>query len=267
VRLLGQTGLVGTALFAAFLGLLAVAAARARRHASIGGRARSAAALAGFLAWLVHASVDWLWAFPGLVVPALALLAVAARLDDRPEAPDTGAVAMAADEAGPAGGARRVAAGVLAVVVGLSLAAPGLAARFSSAAYGDFATDPASTLARLDRAASLNPLSAEPLIARGILARRSGNTAIALDAFRRAVDRSPSNWFAQFELALEDGMADRRAEALAAAARAKRLNPRQRAVTQLLRELEGGKAVVAAEYEAMLQEQLTKRLKPVGGGA
>lgn len=259
MRILGQTGLIGAALFSAFLLLGAAAVVRARRRASLEGRALIAGAAAGFVAWLIHAQVDWLWVFPGLVIPALALLAVAARLDAHP-AP-TGAP-------GPRGRApadlvRVGGAGLLILGAVASLAVAGLAARFTSAAFDDFAENPRRTLARLDRAAALNRLSGEALLARGILARRLGRDDVALADIKAAVRREPFNWFAQFELALQHGAMDQRPAARAAADRARALNPRQAVIDRLQTDLRLRDRVVPADYEAILQQQIRRRLTPV----
>jgi hypothetical protein len=42
----------------------------------------SAALLSAFATWFVHAQVDWLWAFPALVMLAFALLGIAARAQE-----------------------------------------------------------------------------------------------------------------------------------------------------------------------------------------
>lgn len=257
-RLLGQLGLVGTALFVAFLAAALAAALRARRRTSDGGREIVAAGLAGFCAWFVHALVDWLWVFPALVLLALALLFVAARVsEDEPLSPE-----RPAGERHPARRLTVAVAGLAALLAAASLAGPGLAARYTAAAYRETA-EPELMLARLDRAARLDRLSAEPLIARGILARRLGRADLARDVLLDAIRREPQNWFAHFELALTDGAAGRREEATAAARRASRLNPRQRTVRVLLDALRGDGPIDPDAFEATIVAQQEMRLGPV----
>jgi tetratricopeptide (TPR) repeat protein len=260
MRLLGQTGVLGTALFCGFLGCLLAAAWRARRRATLRGRALQAAALAGFAAWLAHGLVDWLWAFPALTLLALALLTLCALGVGEPRHVDPGARV-------PSGRARLIAFAPVALVIAVALAGPGLAARYTQAAYDEAGTDPGRTLQRLDRAAELDPFSAEPLIARGIIARRAGRPQIARAALERAVDREPSQWFAQFELALEQAAAGDRGAAEASLRRAERLNPGQRAIAEVRRRIAAKMRPDPTEFEAMLRQQLERRLVPTGGEA
>jgi O-antigen ligase/polysaccharide polymerase Wzy-like membrane protein len=75
--IVSQGGLVGAAAFVLFLGGLVAAVRRSLRRLGAA-RGPAVAALCGGLVWLIHSSFDWLWAFPGLALPALALLAAAA---------------------------------------------------------------------------------------------------------------------------------------------------------------------------------------------
>ncbi|MGX6450242.1 O-antigen ligase family protein, partial [Patulibacter sp. S7RM1-6] len=76
---LAGLGAVGAALWLLVLGLPAVLAHRRRRRMRPATRAGMAAALTGAVAWALQAAVDWTWAFPAVTVPALVLLAAAAR--------------------------------------------------------------------------------------------------------------------------------------------------------------------------------------------
>jgi tetratricopeptide (TPR) repeat protein len=257
-RLLGQNGLVGTLLFVGFLGVALLAARRSLRGAETDVRGLAVAAGCGFLVWFVHGQGDWLWEFPALSILALGLLAVAARTtaegtSDEPEEPSparhrgTGGVLI-----------------VVALAAAFSFAAPGIAARYTSAAYSDYVREPGVALARLDRAASFNALSPEPLLAHGIIARRLGRTDEALASLEEAVEREPTNWFGHFELALaraEDGSSD----ALTPAREAARLNPRQALVGELVTQLQDGKEIDAAGLEGQLYGQLARRLRPTEG--
>ncbi len=141
--------------------------------------------------------MDWLWAFPALGVLAFAMLGVAARMDDRPDG-------LSAARGRPLPLAARAVVGVVVVAAAVSLAIPGIAARYTTSAYQHFQDDPATALARLDRAADLNPLSDEPLVAKGVIEQRLGRPGQAVAPLREAIDRRPGNWFAHLELGLAE---------------------------------------------------------------
>jgi hypothetical protein len=95
---LTETGLLGGAI--GLVGLCAALLAAARAASSAAeplAQAAAGAALAGFLYWLLHGSVDWFWEIAGLGVPAFALLGLACSLaganpDRMREAAPTGPV-------------------------------------------------------------------------------------------------------------------------------------------------------------------------------
>ncbi|MGH2782164.1 MAG: O-antigen ligase family protein, partial [Thermoleophilaceae bacterium] len=264
-RLLAQLGLVGTGLFLAFLGLTLTAVARAIRPSEPAVAGVAAAALAAFAAWFAQGLVDWLWAFAGLGVVAFALLGVAARSTDAPPVEAAAPGAIAAPPARP--GPRRVALALLLVALGLSLALPGIAARYISAAYEDYpSTGVGVVLDRLDRAADLDFLSADPLVAKGVIAQRFGRRRVALDAFAGAVEREPRNWFARFELGLAKAGLGRREAAVAEIRRAIRLNPRQPLAREVLRRVRRGRPVDTTAIERRLNEQLVSKLQPLDPG-
>ena len=99
VRLLSQTGIIGTALFAGFLACALAAGIRGLRRGDRFARGLAAASLGAFAYWFGHASGDWLWAFPGLSAPAFAWLALAGAVEEQ-----------AAPVAGEAGERERVGA-------------------------------------------------------------------------------------------------------------------------------------------------------------
>jgi tetratricopeptide (TPR) repeat protein len=265
-RLLAQLGLVGTGLFLAFLGLALVAVARAIRTSEPAVAGIAAAALAGFTVWFVQGLADWLWAFGGLGLVAFGLLAVAARSSDAP--PGTHPAARPQPFGVPSRpGSRRVGLVLLLVVLGVSLALPGIAARYTAAAYEDYPeTGLSVVLERLDRAAQLDFLSAEPLIAKGVIAQRFGRRRVAVEAFSDAVEREPHNWFARFERGMALAGLGRRAAAVAEITRAVRLNPRQPLARRVLRRARAGQPIDTTAVERMLNEQLKAKLLPLDPG-
>ncbi len=75
---LSETGLVGFALGMGGLALLGAAALQRLRRSRGAERAARLALLAAFAAWFVESLYDWHWEIPGVTVPALIALCVAA---------------------------------------------------------------------------------------------------------------------------------------------------------------------------------------------
>ena len=75
--MLSQLGVVGTALFAAFIAAAVwLALSRRRRLDAISGGAIGAAIMV-FAYWVLYGSQDWFWEIPALAGPALGLLGLA----------------------------------------------------------------------------------------------------------------------------------------------------------------------------------------------
>jgi hypothetical protein len=267
MRTLAGLGAVGTLVFLVFLGLALAAVARVRRSAGVEEAGLAMGAVCGFAMWFVHGLVDWLWEFPALGVLAFALLAMAARA----QRPDGQVAGLAPD---PMPWAPRpsmldswpVRAGLtaLALAAALALALPGIASRYTNAAYRDYSADPGRALSRLERAASLDFLAPEPLVAKGVIARRLGRTSVARSALRRAIDREPRDWFAHFELALLELEAGRSALARGSVERAAELNPRQPLVRFVAARARAGEQIDATAVERRLYQQLGTKLRPTG---
>ncbi len=225
LRLLSQTGVVGTGLFVGFLAF-AVAAALRSRKIDATRAALASAGLVSFSYWFVHGSIDWFWEVPALAAPAFAVLGLAG--------------GMSRAELKPAGSPQRPRRAIMAIAVAglvtasISLALPWLAARDVEAAVGSWEKNPAGAFDRLERARRLNVLSGEPDIVAGVLARRAGDRERANAAFRRALDRAPADWYAHAALALLDLEAGRRTAALEHLRHARRLNPLERTTRALL---------------------------------
>lgn len=259
---LSQLGLVGTALLLAFLGLTAAAVLRVRAAARPGEAGLVAAAFAGFSAWFAHGLADWLWEFPALGMGALALLGLAARLALAPEDEPVEQPALEEWPRSRPPALIRVGAALVAVGAAISFALPGAAARVTRAASDVQSSDTPAALERFDKAAGLNPLRAEALISKAILARRVGRPADAAAALTEAVEREPNSWFAWFETALLATAQHNRRAAEDALRRAKLLNPRQPVIRDVEVAVRAGRPVDPDAAEAALSGQLRRKLQP-----
>ena len=79
---------------------------------------------------------------------------------------------------------------------------PFLSERYTSDAYAVWRADPSRAYRDLDRARSLNPLSVDPLLAEGAIARANGDRRRAIAAFDDAVAKRPEEWVSYYFLAL-----------------------------------------------------------------
>jgi hypothetical protein len=184
---LSEFGVPGLLLFTSAIAAAGLGAMRARR---LGGEPAwlSIFALTAGAYWLAHASLDWFWPYPALTAPVLALLGSAC-------AP---ALRIAGDA--PRGQGRRwLTAG--AVALAISAIPPFLSHRYVDDAYDEWRSDPSRAYDDLDRAQTLNPLSADPVLAEGAIARANRDRARAIDAFRQAARMRPDEWAAHYNLA------------------------------------------------------------------
>lgn len=203
LEVLGELGLVGFLLLVATLAVPLYAVWAGRRHPVV------PAAAAAYVAWLVHAGVDWDWEVPAVTLPALlcACFALAARRQSSGGVPRTpvraaGVVALAATAA----------AGVVIVMGNTAIDRAGAAIRTERwPAAADHARD----------AMRWAPWSAEGR-------RRLGQSEVATERYaaaerdlRAAIRKDPRNWELWFDLALATlGKTQERALATA-----ERLNP------------------------------------------
>jgi hypothetical protein len=240
LRLLAQTGIVGFALFTAFLIAAVGLATRTRRRGDPLTRNLAGAALLPLVVWLMHGSLDWFWEIPALSGPALGFLAIAASL--APERAVQSAVAVA-----PAAATRRVwvsrpaltvaaVAALLAGVVVLGL--PYLSVREVSLGSDAGSADPRAALRDLATAASLNPLSSAPGRLAGAIALRTGDDRTAEQRFRQSIDREPGGWFSWLGAGLAASARGHRQAAGRDFARAYAINARQPAVSAALRRVD-----------------------------
>lgn len=236
LRTLAQMGALGTLLALLGLGAALLAAGRAMRGSDPLGRTVAAAALSGFVYWVVHGSFDWFWEFAGLGAPAFALLGIACALQPAPRsaAALTGQGSPQPTAGNPPGAPPRerprppaLFAGALAgLALALSLVTPWLSQLQVQSAARIFARSPRAAYARLEEAARLNPLSDLADTVAGSIALRYGDLPRADREFARALERSPGDSYATLERGAIASFAGERARALVLLARAAHLNPR-----------------------------------------
>ena len=196
---LAEVGPVGLALLLVTLSLPLLGLARSRRVPL------AAAAGSAYVAFLLHAAVDWDWELPVVTVPALLCAAAVFAAGGGEEEPWL------------TGRRRTVALALTAPVVAIALVAHvgNRAAAASVAAYEE--GDPERSLAEARRAIAWAPWSEEPWVLRGEAELLLGREEAARRSLERALELNPESWSAWLALA---GTGDRQA-----LERAKTLNP------------------------------------------
>lgn len=216
LRLLQQTGLIGTALFVGFLACVSAAgwgAVRRRGDAQLA----AAAAVVVFAYWMVHGSIDWLWEIPALAAPAFASLGLLVGLD-------------AGRRRNLSVGAVRLLVALVAAVALVSLVPPWLAEREVRAAVATSRSPLPGPFAHVDRARTLNPFSEEPDLVGALIAADRGDVRLQRTLLERALERNPHNWYPYVELGLLEARGGHRAQALRWLTHAKLLNPLDRTI-------------------------------------
>lgn len=210
LRVLSETGLVGLLLLITLVVAVLMGLNGAIRSGGWG-RAAAVSSLAIAAIFVIEASFDWIDQFPALAAPALALPLAAAEMGGfaRVAGPGSGSKSRSAIARRPARMASRSAflrpAGMLiaTALVALAVVPAYLALRGTDRALRVAPTQPREAYRQLESAASLNPLSADPLLAEGTIALKHHDWSLAGAAFRRA-DRREQLWYAHLQLALLD---------------------------------------------------------------
>jgi hypothetical protein len=209
---LAETGVVGMALLGLALLAPLLALRRARREPL------ATAALAAYVAFLIHAVADWDWELSGLTLAAIlcgSALLVASRPDQQPAARRWQAAPIAA----------------LLLVAALWGLAGNLAISASerAVAQGNFS----ASASEARRARLLQPWSAQPLQLLGNAQLALGNRAAATATLKTAVSKSSGDWTIWLDLA-RAATGKERARALA---NAQRLDPLEKSIVQFGRAL------------------------------
>jgi O-Antigen ligase len=251
LRLLAQTGVVGTLLFAGFLVGALAAVWRARLHQDPFTRALGATLVVTFAYWFVHGSVDWFWEFPALGASAFACLAIAARLhglqevDPRLKSFGRPAVLSALT--------------ALTLFVLVSFTPPWLAARYVEKAAEGWRANPTASYSALRRARELNFLSDQPDVYTGAIAARLHDWGRAREAFQRGLERNPMNWYARLELGVLEAMAGQRSAALDELRVADELNPREPLIDLAIKRVSAGQSITTDQIDDVFRRRVENR--------
>lgn len=228
LRTLSETGAIGMLLAIVGLGAALFAAFTALKSEEPLTGIVAAAALAGFLYWLVHGSVDWLWEFAGLGSSAFALLGLACSL------------APARPSWQFQGGFRAppllswLAVLLVGLVCAVCFTAPWISQLEVQQAARVWVHSPQKAYEQLNGAAQLNPLSDEPYLVAGGIALRFQALQHADHEFSLALKRSPNDAYATLERGAIASQSGKRASALRLLGRAVRLDPRDPLARQAL---------------------------------
>jgi O-antigen ligase len=182
LRLLAETGLIGTGLFGLWLVALAVAIAKRARFAASGERTAVAGLAAAGTVVVAQSSVDWLWLIPALFGLAVLALGLAATSEDDVE------------EARPWRLAPRALAGVALFAAIVSVGALFLSGVYIRKARQQALTSPSASLASARTAARLDPVSVTPLYLQAAALESEGQRDAARDELLDALDLEQGNF-------------------------------------------------------------------------
>lgn len=219
LQTLGELGIVGFVLLAAFLSAVLLGGVRLLLAASVRSRPRYAAAIAGFLAFCITAVFDWMWQIPVLAV-AMLLLASVLVMPPAGAAPGTGARPAFSI---PLRAAAAIAAAVAIVAIAIPLASTSLVRQSESDAR---AGDLAGALQEARTAQNVQPDAASPRLQQALVLEAQGNLGAAAAAARAATERESTNWRTWLVLSRIEAERGRAEAAVRDYREARSLNPR-----------------------------------------
>lgn len=221
IETLAELGVVGLILIGGFIAFTLTAGTTRALLAPAPGRALIATSVAGFAAFAVSASLDWVWQIGVLPMVAM-LLAVGALGRRRTGSPGGGELASRATRLP----ATRVvlAGGFVAALVAIAVPLTStIAVRSSQAAArsGDYR----SALREALSAQRIEPSAATPRLQRALVLERTGDLLGARKAIAEAESREPTNWRIWLTASRLDAKSGHPQLALADYRRANALNP------------------------------------------
>lgn len=182
LRLLAETGLIGTLLFAIWLGATGVAIGRRVRLAGSRERTWIAGLAAAGTVVLAQSTVDWLWLIPALLGIGVLALGLAARGEEE------------GDEAFPPSPASRALAGVALTLAIVSVGALFLSGVYVRKARREALVSPQAALSSARTAERLNPVSVTPLYLQASAQESEGRRAAARSALLEALELERGNF-------------------------------------------------------------------------
>jgi tetratricopeptide (TPR) repeat protein len=141
-------------------------------------------------------------------------------------------------------------------LVGASYALPLLSDLYVRDAARNWRAEPARAFASLDRARRLNPLDDRPDLVAGAIASRLDRPQQMRARFAAAVERNPSSWYGFLELGIAEALTGRPARALADLGAAKRLNPREVVIQDVIEKVRAREPVDPDEVDAVFLGRL-----------
>jgi O-antigen ligase len=223
LRLLAETGLIGTGLFALWLLALAFAIGDRARFAAPGERAAIAGLAAAGTVVLAQSAVDWLWLIPALFGLAVLALGLAARGEEDVE------------ESLPRGMAPRALIGLALTAAILSVGALFLSGVYVRKARRQALASPAASLSSARMAAKLDPVSVTPLYLEAAALETEGRRDSARDKLLDALGLEQDNFVTLGLLGDLEVRAGNEAIARRYYRRALALNPRDTGLQKLSR--------------------------------
>lgn len=183
MQTLGELGIIGLLVLAAFLAAVLIGGGRNVLRAR--SRPELAAALAGCAAFCLTAVSDWMWQIPVLAVAFLLLAAVLVSAEERPEADPRSGLATPL----------RVGVALTALVAITMIAIPLASTSLLRQSEADArAGDLSAALDNARSAQNAQPYAASPRLQEALLLESQGDLAAAAEAAEAATERESTNW-------------------------------------------------------------------------
>jgi hypothetical protein len=216
LQTLGELGLVGILLLGGFVVLVLASGVRVIISADTLERAQLAAALAGVVAFLVSAALDWVWQLP--VLPVVALLLAAGLVG-------TGTLTAAAERR-PVDLALRIGLATLSVLAIVAIAIPlSSTTLIRESQLQARSGDLAEALKSAQGAGNVEPDSGLPRLQQALILERAGEYQAAVVQAGAAAEREGLNWKNWLILSRVQAEAGEAKAAVASYRKAKSLNP------------------------------------------
>lgn len=216
MQTLGELGIVGIVLLAAFLLVFLFGGARATLRASPEGRPQLAAALAGCVAFCFTAIFDWMWQVPVLPAATLLLASILVSATGRDASERTTGLRL------PLRAAFIVVALTAIVATAIPLASTALVRQSEAdTRVGDLA----GALEAAKSAENVQPGAATPRLQQALVLEEQRDLAPAAQAARAATERESTNWRTWLVLSRIEAERGRAPAAVRAYRRAVALNP------------------------------------------